>query len=86
MCGHPLILLPPGSRLASSTDMPDDKKSDQPAPSDRRLIPGGSFRSAARPIGVNAVDHYTEAPVVKADLPDLSETPGWHMVPKSDRR
>ena len=80
--------------------MADDKKTDDgkgippgsgqaavaPTPSDRRLIPGGSFRSAARPIGMNAVEHYTEPPVVKADLPDLSETPGWHMVPKSDRR
>ena len=79
--------------------MADDKKSDDgkgippggqaaapPTPSDRRLIPGGSFRSAAKPIGMNAVDHYTEPPVVKADLPDLSETPGWHMVPKTDRK
>jgi len=84
MCGHPLILLPPRSRLACRTNMADDTKSD-PTPSDRRLIPGGSFRSAARPIGMNAVEHYTEQPV-KADLPDLSETPGWHMVPKTDRR
>ena len=80
--------------------MADDKKSDDgkgippasgqaaapPKPSDNRLIPGGSFRAAAKPIGVNAVEHYTEPPVVKADLPDLSETPGWHMVPKTDRR
>jgi len=27
-----------------------------------------------------------QPPVVKADLPDLSETPGWNMVPKPDRR
>jgi len=79
--------------------MADDKKNDDgkgippasgqavvpPTPSDRRLIPGGSFRSAAKPIGMNAVEHYTEQPA-KADLPDLSETPGWHMVPKTDRK
>jgi hypothetical protein len=52
---------------------------------DGRLVPGGSMASARRPIGVNAVDHYTEQPVVKGDLPDLSNTPGWHMVPKDDR-
>ncbi len=50
------------------------------------MIPGGSFASARRPIGVNAMDHYTAQPAVKADLPDLSEIPGWNMVPKSDRR
>jgi hypothetical protein len=26
------------------------------------------------------MDHYNDPPVVKPDLPDLSETPGWHMV------
>jgi hypothetical protein len=31
------------------------------------------------------MDHYTTQPVVKADLPDLSNTPGWHMMPKDDR-
>ena len=54
----------------------------EPAPSDRRLIPGGSFKSARTAIGMNAMDHYTEAPVIKAALPDLSNTPGWNMVPK----
>ncbi len=49
------------------------------------MIPGGSFAAARRPIGVTAMDHYTTQPVVKADLPDLSNTPGWHMVPK-DRK
>jgi hypothetical protein len=57
-----------------------------PQPPDSRLIPGGSLAAARRPIGVNAFDHYTEQPSIKADLPDLSETPGWHMVPKPDRR
>jgi len=80
--------------------MADDKKTDDgkgippasgqavvpPTPSDNRLIPGGSFRAAAKPIGMSGVDHYTEPPVVKADLPDLSETPGWNMVPKTDGR
>jgi len=32
------------------------------------------------------MDHYSTPPVVKADLPDLSETPGWNMVPKPDRK
>jgi hypothetical protein len=58
----------------------------EPQPSDSRLIPGGSFRSARTQIGMTGVDHYTERPGPKADLPDLSETPGWHMVPKTDRR
>ena len=79
--------------------MADDKKNDddkgmpaseqkpiEPKPADSRLIPGGSFRAASRQFGMTAVDHYTEAPVVKADLPDLSNTPGWHMVPKSDKK
>ena len=66
--------------------MSDEKKPADPSPSDRRLIPGGSFAAARRPIGVNAMDHYVEPPVVKADLPDLSETPGWHMVPKGDQK
>jgi len=82
--------------------MSDDKKNDDgrgmpdsaagkttepdPKPSDARLIPGGSFRSARVRIGMTGVDHYTEEPAVKAALPDLSNTPGWHMVPKDDRR
>jgi hypothetical protein len=65
--------------------MADHQNSD-PKPQDARMIPGGSFSAARRPIGVNAMDHYTQPPVVKADLPDLSETPGWNMVPKPDRR
>jgi len=79
--------------------MTDNKKSDDgrgiPAgaegvsteqkPADARLIPGGSFAAARRPIGVSAMDHYVEQPATKAGLPDLSETPGWNMVPKSDR-
>lgn len=80
--------------------MADDKKNDdgkgmpagaeqktvEPKPADPRLIPGGSFRAAVKQFGMTGVDHYTEPPAVKADLPDLSETPGWHMVPKTDRR
>ena len=62
------------------------KTAETPAPMDSRLIPGGSLAAARRPIGMNAFDHYTEQPTVKADLPDLSETPGWHMVPKGDQR
>jgi hypothetical protein len=57
-----------------------EQKTTEPAPSDHRLIPGGSFRSARRPVGVNGMDHYNDPPVVKPDLPDLSQTPGWHMV------
>jgi hypothetical protein len=63
-----------------------ETKSDDPQPSDARLIPGGSFRAARTQIGMTAMNHYTERPGPKADLPDLSETPGWHMVPKSDKR
>ena len=53
---------------------------------DNRLIPGGSMKAAGTPIGVNAMDHYTVAPAIKADLPDLSDIPGWNVFPKSDRR
>ena len=63
-----------------------DDKNNEPKPADSRLIPGGSFRAASRHSGMTAVDHYTELPAVKADLPDLSNTPGWHMVPKTDRK
>ena len=56
----------------------------EPKPSDVRLIPGGSFAAARRPAGMTAVEHYVDAPITKAALPDLSETPGWHMVPKGD--
>jgi hypothetical protein len=59
---------------------------EDPKPQDSRMIPGGSFAAARRPIGVNAMDHYLQQPVVKADLPDLSETPGWNMVPKDGPR
>lgn len=62
------------------------KTAETPAPADNRLIPGGSLAAAGRPIGVNAFDHYTEQPTEKAALPDLSETPGWHMVPKEAKR
>lgn len=62
-----------------------EQKTVEPPPGDRRLIPGGSFKSARMPIGVSAMDHYTVPPPIKADLPDLSNTPGWHMVPKTDR-
>ncbi len=63
--------------------MSADEKTNDVA--DGRLVPGGSIASARRPIGVTAMNHYTTQPIVKADLPDLSNTPGWHMVPKSDR-
>lgn len=62
-----------------------EQKTTDPAPADPRLVPGGSFRSARTPIGVNAMDHYTEHPTVRADLPDLSDTPGWNIFPKVDR-
>ena len=58
----------------------------EPQVSDRRLIPGGSFGAARKQIGMTGMDHYIDRPGPKADLPDLSETPGWHMVPKTDRR
>ena len=53
---------------------------------DNRLIPGGSMKAAGTPIGVNAMDHYTVPPPLKAGLPDLSDVPGWNVFPKSDRR
>ena len=53
---------------------------------DNRLIPGGSMKSASTPIGVNAMDHYTTPPAIKAALPDLSDTPGWNIFPKGDSR
>ena len=63
-----------------------ENKSVEPQPGDARLIPGGSFKAARTAIGMTGMDHYTEHPVVKADLPDLSNTPGWHMVPKEAPR
>ena len=63
-----------------------EQKTTEPAPADRRLVPGGSFKAARTAIGVNAMDHYTQQPAVKPDLPDLSDTPGWNIFPKSDRR
>ena len=60
--------------------MADEQKTTDPVPSDARLIPGGSFRAARTAIGVTGMDHYDTAPAIKADLPDLSTTPGWHMV------
>ena len=63
-----------------------EQKTVEPPPSDSRLIPGGSFKSARTAIGMTAMDHYTQPPSFKADLPDLSDTPGWNIFPKSDRR
>lgn len=62
-----------------------EQKTTDPAPADPRLVPGGSFRSARTAIGVNAMDHYTEQPAVRPDLPDLSDIPGWNIFPKSNR-
>lgn len=59
-----------------------EQKTGEPQAQDSRLIPGGSFRSARTAIGVNAMHHYTESPVVQAALPDLSDTPGWNIFPK----
>ena len=73
-----------GPSLAWRADMADTPNPD-PKPQDARMIPGGSFAAARRPIGVNAMDHYETPPPVTADLPDLSETPGWNMVPKDGR-
>jgi len=58
----------------------------EPQAADNRSVPGGSLKRARLAIGVSAVDHYDEAPALKAALPDLSDTPGWNMVPKDDRR
>lgn len=60
-----------------------EQKTTEPAPADPRLVPGGSFKSARQAIGVNAMDHYTEPPAIKPDLPDLSDTPGWNIFPKA---
>ena len=40
------------------------------------------MKAARTPIGVNAMDHYTVQPAIKADLPDLSDVPGWNVFPK----
>lgn len=61
-----------------------EKKTTEPAPADSRLVPGGSFRNARTPIGVTGLDHYTQPPAIKADLPDLSDTPGWNIFPKAN--
>ena len=61
-----------------------EQKTTEPAPADPRLVPGGSFKSARTAIGVNAMDHYSEPPSIRPDLPDLSDTPGWNIFPKSD--
>ena len=61
-----------------------EQKTTEPAPADPRLVPGGSFKSARTAIGVNAMDHYSERPSIRPDLPDLSDTPGWNIFPKSD--
>ena len=63
-----------------------EQKTTEPAPSDSRLVPGGSFKNARKAIGMTALNHYTQPPAIKADLPDLSDTPGWNVFPKSDRR
>ena len=59
-----------------------EQQTTEPAPADTRLVPGGSFRSARTAIGVTGLDHYTEPPAVRPDIPDLSETPGWNIFPK----
>ncbi len=61
-------------------------QSTEQKPADARLIPGGSYAAARRQVGMTAMNHYDAPYFVKADLPDLSETPGWQMVPKTDRR
>ena len=63
-----------------------EQKTTEPAPADPRLVPGGSFKSARQAIGVNAMDHYTEQPAIRPDLPDLSDTPGWNIFPKAEPR
>jgi hypothetical protein len=63
-----------------------EQKTVEPQVADNRSVPGGSLKAARRAIGVNAMDHYDKAPTIKAALPDLSETPGWNMVPKDDRK
>jgi hypothetical protein len=63
-----------------------EQKTTEPAPVDRRLVPGGSFKAARKAIGVNAMDHYTEQPAIRPDLPDLSDTPGWNIFPKPEPR
>ena len=60
-----------------------DQNTTEPTPADPRLVPGGSFKSARTPIGMNAVDHYTQPPPIRPDLPDLSDTPGWNIFPKA---
>jgi len=66
--------------------MADQKSATDPTPADPRLVPGGSFKNARKQIGMTGMNHYTQQPSVKADLPDLSDTPGWNIFPKSDRR
>jgi len=63
-----------------------EKKTVEPQVADNRSVPGGSLKAARLAIGVSAMHHYEKAPTVKAALPDLSDTPGWNMVPKDDRR
>ena len=62
-----------------------EQKTTEEPKRDNRLIPGGSMKAARTPIGVNAMDHYTVAPTVKAALPDLSDIPGWNVFPKPGR-
>ena len=60
-----------------------EQKTTERAPADPRLVPGGSFRNARKRIGMTGVDHYTQPLPLKADIPDLSDTPGWNIFPKS---
>jgi len=69
-----------GDNRSMAEEKQGEPKTTEPVPSDPRLIPGGSFGAARKRIGMTGVDHYDTAPAIKADLPDLSTTPGWHMV------
>ena len=60
-----------------------EQKTTEPAPADPRLVPGGSFKNARKRIGMTGLDHYTQPPALKADLPDLSDTPGWNIFKKA---
>lgn len=94
MCRHSAILLPYNGGMADQKGAKGDdgrgqppnaeQKTTEPAPSDPRLVPGGSFKNARKRIGMTGVDHYTEPPSIRADLPDLSDIPGWNIFPKSN--
>ena len=67
-----------------------EQKTTEPQPYDARLIPGGSFRAARTPIGVNAVDRddlpsygkstaqvdYKDTPRTDAERPPHPPEPG----------